>query len=313
MKRRALDFLVCPSCKKELELQVELEQSNEIMTGSLECRLCEKKYPILKGVPRFVELGDYASSFGYQWNRFREVQIDSVNGGNESKRTLFETTGWQEEDYRGRLILDAGVGAGRFAELVAKMGGEIVGVDLTEAIDAAFETVGRHDNAHLIQADIFSMPFRDETFDMAYSIGVLHHTPDTRTAFKHVASAVKRGGGLAVYLYHCYGPEHKFSDFYRKLTTRLPVRLMLWVSWLAVPFYYLYHIPLIGNVLRVMLPISMHPDWRWRWLDTFDSYTPKYQWKYQYPEVYGWFRSDGFDEIEIFDEPIRMRGSKNKL
>jgi hypothetical protein len=54
----------------------------------------------------------------------------------------------------------------------------------------------------------------------------------------------------------------------------------------------------------------LHPDWRWRWLDTFDWYTPRYQWKLLYPEVFRWFRESGFQEIEIFDGPIRMRGRK---
>ena len=116
-------------------------------------------YAIGGGVPRFVDAGAYASSFGYQWNRFRTVQLDSVNGSWESARTLAATSGWTDEDYRGRLVLDAGVGAGRYAEVVADRGGEVVGVDLTRAVDAAYANVGRRPGVHLIQADIFAMPF----------------------------------------------------------------------------------------------------------------------------------------------------------
>jgi hypothetical protein len=54
----------------------------------------------------------------------------------------------------------------------------------------------------------------------------------------------------------------------------------------------------------------MHPNWRWRWLDTFDWYTPKYQWKLLYPEVIRWFRANGFLDITVFDIPIQMRGVK---
>ena len=308
MKSSALKFLVCPACKSELELRVQSWQGPEVAEGGLSCIACAVEYPILRGVPRFVTAGAYASSFGSQWNWFRTVQLDSFNGTKESERTLAGTTGWAGEDYDGRLVLDAGVGAGRFAEVVAQKGGEVVGIDLTAAVDAAYSNIGRHEKVHLVQADIFAMPFREGTFDLAYSIGVLHHTPNPRSAFERVAATVKKGGGFAVYLYPGYGPACHFSDMIRNVTTRLPLRMMFAISAIAVPLYYLYRLPVLGKMLHLLCPISLHPDWRWRWLDTFDWYTPRYQWKFLHPEVFRWFRAKGFLDIEVFDVPIRMRG-----
>ncbi|HEY2994729.1 MAG TPA: methyltransferase domain-containing protein [Methylomirabilota bacterium] len=310
MKRSALRLLVCPRCAAGLTLgRVAAEQGLEIVDGALDCRACGATYPIRRGVPRFVDDGAYAASFGRQWNWFRTVQLDSHNGTDESARTLAATTGWTADDYHGRLVLDAGVGAGRFAEIVARDGGEVVGVDLTTAIDAAYANIGRHPRVHLVQADIFAMPFAPATFDLAYSIGVLHHTPDTAAAFRCVAATVKKGGGLAVYLYHRYGIRW-FTETLRRLTTRLPAGAMLPLTALAIPLHYVYRIPALGTVLQIVCPISGHPNWRWRWLDTFDWYTPRYQWKFLYPEVHRWFRAGGFHEIDIFDDPIRMRGVK---
>jgi SAM-dependent methyltransferase len=310
MKPHLVKILTCPVCGAELTLRVHAMNDAEVMEGALRCRDCGKEYPVSRGVPRFVNVDAYASSFGYQWNRFKTVQLDSLNGTTESEATLEATTGWKDEDYQGRLVLDAGVGAGRFAEIAAKKGGEVVGVDLSSAIDAAFANIGRRERIHLIQADIFALPFRENTFDLAYSVGVLHHTPDPRAAFERVAKTVKGGGGLAVFLYNRYGPGHHGSDLIRNVTTRLPARLMVVLAAISIPLYYLYRVPILGKVLHLLCPISMHPNWRWRWLDTFDWYTPKYQWKFLYPEVIRWFRASGFLDIAVLDEPIRVRGVK---
>jgi SAM-dependent methyltransferase len=310
MKASALRFLVCPNCKDDFELAVDRHEGSEILDGCLSCRTCGASYPILRGIPRFVQHGSYASSFGRQWNWFKTVQLDSLSGLDESERMLMATTGWTAADLGGRLVLDAGVGAGRFAEIAAKLGGEVVGIDLTTAIEAAYANIGRHPHVHLIQADIFAMPFRPASFDFAYSIGVLHHTHDTRAAFTRVADVVKDGGGLAVYLYHRYGVTHHASNLIRIVTSRLPTRLMFALSTIAIPLYYVYKVPVLGSVLQLLFPISQHRRWRWRWLDTFDWYTPKFQWKFLYPEVFRWFRENGFADLEIFDEPIRMRGTK---
>ena len=127
-------------------------------------------------------------------------------------------------------------------------------------------------------------------FDLAYSIGVLHHTPNPPAAFARVAETVAPGGKLAIYVYSRYGPAHRMSDALRVVTTRLPLRVIWALAAGAVPLYYLYRLPVVGKVFRLALPISMEPHWRWRWLDTFDWYTPKYQAKYLYPEVFRWFR-----------------------
>lgn len=308
MKFEALDVLVCPACKSSLTLTASQQSDGEIMTGQLECGACHVVYPIVRGVPRFVAAEAYAKSFGRQWNWFRAVQIDSQNGSDDSARRLQGATGWRDGDYCGAMLLDAGVGAGRYAECAASKGAHVFGVDLSSAIDAAFANVGRLANVHLVQADIFAMPFREATFDLAYSIGVLHHTPDPRTAFDRVAAAVKPGGSLAIYVYDRYGMF--FSDLWRKITTRLPHRLMMVLTLGAIPLYYVYRIPFIGKILQTLAPISMSSNWRERWLDTFDWYTPPYQWKYLYPEIFRWFRENRFTDIDIFDGPIRMRGVK---
>jgi SAM-dependent methyltransferase len=310
MKRSALEFLVCPCCHHKLELEAHEEQGPEVVEGTLRSAGCGRAYPIVRAVPRFVDRQEYASSFGFQWNRFRTVQLDSFSGGHDSEELLAETTGWTDADYPGARVLDAGVGAGRFAEIAAAKGATVVGVDLTAAVDAAYANIGQRERVHIVQADIFALPFRKRTFDRAYSIGVLHHTPDPRAAFKCVADTVKEHGALAVYLYAAYGLQFRVSDLIRLVTTRLPVRAVLALSTVSIPFYYACRLPVLGRLFQLALPISMLPHWRWRWLDTFDWYSPTYQWKLRYPEVFSWFRSNGFASVHVADQPIRMAGVK---
>jgi SAM-dependent methyltransferase len=235
-------------------------------------------YPIARGIPRFVAEDGYAESFGDEWHRFRTVQLDSVNGTRESEDGFRLKTGLEPGDLHGRLVLDAGVGAGRYAEVMAKWGAEVVGVDLTRAVDAAAENLRRWPTAHLVQADIFALPFRDGTFDVCYSIGVLHHTPDTAAAFGRVAAMVRKGGHLAIYVYQAGGLARYVSDAIRAVTTRMPRPVVYYASMVSVPLYVLHRAPLIGRTSQVLLPTSAHSGWRWRWLDTFDWYSPRYQW-----------------------------------
>ena len=310
MKPRLLELLVCPACKGDLALRAEASAAEEIETGALTCAPCAVTYPILRGIPRFVGQGAYAESFGDEWHRFRTVQLDSANGTTESQDGFALKTGLRADDVRGRLVLDAGVGAGRYAEVMARWGAEVVGVDLTRAVDAAAENLRSWPGAHLVQADIFALPFRDETFDLAYSIGVLHHTPDTAAAFRRVAAMVKKGGQLAVYVYHAGGLMRYVSDTLRVVTTRLPRPVVYYGSLVAVPLHYVHQLPVVGRVSQILLPTIDHRHWRWRWLDTFDWYTPRYQWKHRYPEVLRWFRESGFTDLYVADEPVCVRGVK---
>ena len=310
MRSRLLELLVCPRCKGELTLEDAATSDSEVTSGRLGCGSCRTAYPILNGIPRFVTRDAYADSFGDEWHRFRTVQIDSLNGTTQSADGFALKTGLGPGDVKGRLVLDAGVGAGRYAEVMIRWGAEVVGVDLTRAVDAAAQNLRDARMAHLVQADIFALPFREESFDVAYSIGVLHHTPDTAAAFRYVAGTVKKGGQLAIYVYFAGGLARYVSDILRIVTIRLPRHVVYYASAVAIPLNAVHQLPVLGRVSQVLLPTATHPDWRWRWLDTFDWYTPKYQWKHRYPEVIHWFREAGFSDLYVADEPICVRGLK---
>jgi SAM-dependent methyltransferase len=235
------------------------------------------------------------------------VQLDIFNHTTESEETFFEKTGFEKSEIAGKLFLDAGTGAGRFAEVVSRLGGEVIGIDLSEAIDAAYGNIGERTSVHFVHADIFQLPFRPETFDFIFSIGVLHHTPDTQKAFQSLVPLLKKGGEIAIWVYDRYTEFRRITDLFRKITTKIPKRPVFYLSTVAIPLYYMKP---LRTIFQGVFRLCMHRSWRWRWLDTFDYYTPKYQWKHTYPEVFSWFHEAGLQQITPLTAPVSMRGRK---
>ena len=181
-------------------------------------------------------------------------------------------------------------------------------------MDSAFANIGRRPRVHIVQADLFNLPFTPFTFDVAYSIGVLHHTPDCEAAFRKSAAMVKEGGKFGVWLYHGYREHPNSIRFYRDLAQKLPMHLLYLLCYGAVPAYYFHKIPVLRGMLSQLLPIvSHHPEWRWRVLDTFDWYSPKYQSTHTYDHVFDWFRRLGFDDIRPLKDAVSMIGTRRPV
>ncbi len=161
MHPKLSEVLVCPQCRGPLECRsMRVASDGDILAGELRCDGCGTAYPVERGIPRFVPSDDYASSFGYQWNRFRQEQIDSLNGTRQSEDRLFSETAWEPDWWNNKWILDAGCGAGRFLDVASRSEDcEIIGVDISGAVDAARETLSERSNVHLVQASILQLPF----------------------------------------------------------------------------------------------------------------------------------------------------------
>src|SRR5438270_4258065 len=104
--------------------------------NGLLCSSCGRLFPEVRGVHRFVEEGNYADSFGYQWRRFQTTQLDSADR-NLSENDFAQKTGLRPEDVKGKLVLDVGCGMGRFGEVVTRWGARVIGVDLSAAAEVA--------------------------------------------------------------------------------------------------------------------------------------------------------------------------------
>jgi SAM-dependent methyltransferase len=255
---------------------------------------------------------DYAASFSFEWKRFATTQLDSARRWQESEERLRQSLDFPLEDLKGRLVLDAGCGMGRFAEVVAKYGGSVVAVDLSYAVEVAARNLAPwRDTVGCLQADLRALPLRASTFDLIYSLGVLHHTPDARATFHGLVGLLKPGGKISITLYSGYNKVYVTStNLWRRLTTRMPKRLVYALSHWAIPAYYLYRVPVLGLLGRALVPISHHPDPEWRLLDTFDCYTPRYQSFHTHYEVFGWMREAGLTDIAVLEPGISFIGTR---
>lgn len=235
MRQRLLQYLACPSCGNEIRLRsMSRCEGEEILEGELSCEGCARSFLILRGVPRFVDLcaierdkAATAKNFGWQWQHFSEMD----------KRYAKQFLGWiapvQPEFFKGKVVLEAGCGKGRHTRLAADWGGkDVIGVDLSPAVETAFRTTRELENAHVVQADIYSLPLR-RCFDYAFSVGVLHHLPDPRKGFLSLVSKVKEGGYLSAWV---YGSENNewitkwVSPLRETLTSRLGPGVLLHLS-----------------------------------------------------------------------------------
>ena len=188
----------------------------------------------MRGVPRFASVGEIekdkaetAANFGWQWQHFTQ----------EDEAYEDQFLGWiapvNRDFFQDKVVLEGGCGKGRHTQLAVKFGArDVIGVDLSEAVETAFATTRHSPNAHIVQADIYHLPFA-RVFDYAFSVGVLHHLPDPRAGFKSLVSKLKSGGYMSAWIYGAENNEWitRFVNPVReRLTSRIDPRVLLQLS-----------------------------------------------------------------------------------
>jgi 2-polyprenyl-3-methyl-5-hydroxy-6-metoxy-1,4-benzoquinol methylase len=228
-----------------------------------------------------------AASFGFEWAKFNDI-FNQYEGN-----FLSYIYPLSSEFFKGKLVLDAGCGAGRHSYFAAKYGASVIAIDLSkQSVRSATENL-KGLNVRVIQGDINSFEY-SEKFDYIFSLGVLHHLSDPQAGFNHLVSLVKPGGTISIWVYsqednwlaiHLYEPL-------RKITTKIPHEAL----------YYLSYIPaaVVEVCNRLRLPVFSYYrkfPFKTKWNDAFDVFSAPSVKYYKSEDICRWF--DGLNDVSV--------------
>lgn len=256
------------------------------------------RYPIIRGIPRFVDAENYSEDFGVQWNMFPKTQLDSFTGLDNSASRLERCLQGNLASLKKQKVLEAGSGAGRFTEVLLKYGAIVHSFDYSNAVEANARNNGHHEHLLLAQADIRKMPFPKLSYDYVVSLGVLQHTPNPEESIKRLWEMVRPGGALVIdhYLWkwrNILPPPIGSADIiYRQLILRLPKKDRFKFVKALTDFWFLWHWRFkdslfIQRLLRRVSPVHFYYPhlklrdrqmyYEWALLDTHDATTDFYK------------------------------------
>lgn len=324
---KLLDILQCP--RTGSSLSYVMNSAVEDTDGSFLSDDGGNRYFIRSGVARFVDEDNYANNFGTQWNHFSKTQLDSYSGHPISKDRFWSATNWVPEDLEGKWILDAGCGAGRFAEIALDAGANVVAIDYSSAVDACWNNLSYNPKLHVLQADLYALPFKDAVFDYVYSLGVLQHTPNVEQAFKALPRVLKPGGKICVdYYWKRIRTMFHAKYAFRPITTRMSQQRLFELLQRHTPTMLktsqiLGKLPLAGRVLKRIVPVADYTGRfplsdmqlkEWALLDTFDMLAPTYDNPQTQTKIAAWMSESGIDDVEVLHAShLVARGAKPAL
>ncbi|MCI0664265.1 MAG: class I SAM-dependent methyltransferase, partial [Acidobacteria bacterium] len=216
------------------------------------------------------------------------------------------------EFMRGKVVLEGGCGKGRHTRLIGEWGARaVIGVDLSEAVEAAYRNTKDLPDVHIIQADIYRLPLI-KSFDYAFSVGVLHHLPDPRAGFASLIRHVKHGGAISAWV---YGQENNdwilnfVNPLRQHVTSKLPPRLLYYLSFLPTAFLFLL-------LKMIYLPLGKTKFARHLFYANYLSYIARFPFReihnivhdhltapvafYIHREEFNdWFKAAGAERVEI--------------
>jgi len=254
---------------------------------------------------------DVVHSFGEEWLKFHDFSDETIDQIALEYFDIIRPEHVNKETYG----LDIGCGTGRWTKWMTKRIGFMEAIDPSNAVFAADKLLGNIQNVRLTKASIETIPFPDNSFDFAMSIGVLHHVPDTARALKDCVKKVKPGGYFYCYLYHnletrgwWFRTLYWLSDLIRKAVCKLPTTLKRMVcDVLAIVIYmplilWVRFLVLIGlRKIAMKMPLSAYNNKSFFVIrnDALDKFGTQLEQRFSKEQVMNMMKDAGLEDITL--------------
>ena len=214
---------------------------------------------------------------------------------------------------RNCVAADIGCGSGRWARLVAPHVATLYCVEPSRAIEVARRNLSGIPHVRFLNADIDSMPIAEGELDFLYSLGVLHHVPDTLAGIRSCTAKLKPGGRILIYLYYRFDSQPvwfkalwQLSDLVRKAVSRMPYRAKLIFTRAIALSVYLPLARLSGLVERLGADVTNFPLSYYRnkslymmKTDALDRFGTKLEHRFTKSEIQAMLETAGLDQIQF--------------
>jgi len=263
-------------------------------------------------------------SFGEEWTKFNHFNEEEIRKAGDQYFDIVS-----DKLIEGKYILDVGCGTGRWTKYLLNKAAFVECIDPSDAVYAAAKLLRGYSNVRVSQAGAESIPFPDNSFDFVFSLGVLHHTPDTETAMRHCVKKVKGGGYFMVYLYYSLDNRgllfkilYRTSDFFRRIICRLPSAIKKFICDLIAVFVYMPFV-LITKFFRLIglkkiskkIPLSYYADHSFRIIknDALDRFGTPLEQRFSKQQIKEMMQKCGLTNIVFSDNEPYWHALGQKL
>lgn len=344
MKPKLLERICCPKCHGDLTPAIFMgEAEGDIRDGILICHSCGLRFPVANGVPVFLlfqtkfhtefekrfqsQLAEYSTfkwpseppgpgeaevqdTFTEEWEPIAEDEDDLTFTYTLDDLVKLNRSVWLKWIPKQTAVIHSTlvVGCGGGKEVLALSNfldtSEIVGIDINLAVLQSGPRLQKESRIHVVVCSLFNLPFRDASFDLVYSQGVIHHNVSTRSAFDSISHFVRPGGFFFLWVYGL--DDHLvlrgFTGFLSRVSWSIEKIFRPVISRTPRVFREFFF-QILGVILHPLVLLRVRHRKTWTMRNTIhglkDWLSPRYAHEHSYNEVIEWYERAGYDIIDV--------------